>query len=59
MDIGANVVPKITGMIQGAPINSEQFEPLVKEYQLVDTLPNESTVKLLNCGIVHWKLLLR
>ena len=50
MNIQANVVPKITGMIQRAPINSEQFESLVKEYQLADTLPNElelSTVELL------------
>ena len=50
MDIQANVVPKITGMIQRAPINSEQFKSLVKEYQLADTLPNElevSTVELL------------
>ena len=28
MDIQANVVPKITGMIQRAPINSEQFKTL-------------------------------
>ena len=51
MYIQANVVPKITGMIQRAPINSEQFESLVKEYQLADTLPNElevSTVELLS-----------
>ena len=30
MDIQANVFPKITGMIQTAPINSKQFESLVK-----------------------------
>ena len=50
MDIQANVVPKITGMIQRAPINSKQFEFLAKEYQLADTLPNElemSNVELL------------
>jgi len=50
MDIQANVVPKITGIIQRASINSEQFESLVKEYQLAGTLPNElevSTVELL------------
>lgn len=50
MYIQANVVPKITGMIQRAPINSKQFEPLLKEHQLADTLPRElevSTVELL------------
>ena len=29
MNIQANVVPKITGMIQRAPINSKQFEPFL------------------------------
>ena len=50
MNIQANVVPKVTGMIQRAPINSKQFEPLLKEHQLPDTLPRElevSTVDLL------------
>ena len=50
MNIQANVVPKITGMIQRAPINSKQFEPLLKGHQLADTLPSElevSTVELL------------
>ena len=51
VDIQANVVPKITGMIQRAPINSKQFEFLAtKEYQLAGTLPNElemSNVELL------------
>ena len=53
VDIQANVVPKITGMSQRAPINpiySEQFESLVKEYRLPDTCPNElemSSVELL------------
>ena len=52
-DIQANFVPKITGMIQRALINriySKQFESLVKEYQLADTLPNElemSSVELI------------
>ena len=36
----ANVVPKITGTIQRAPINSKQFEFLAKEYQHAVTLPN-------------------
>ena len=46
----ANVVSKITEMIQRASINSKQFEPLLKDHQLADTLPSElqvSTVKLL------------
>ena len=50
MNIQANVVPKITGMIQRAPVNSEQFEPLVRGHALADTLPNElevSSVELL------------
>ena len=50
MNIQANVVPKITGMIQRAPINCKQFEPLLKEHQLADTFPSElevSTVELL------------
>lgn len=50
MNIQANVVPKISGMIQRAPINSKQFEPFFKEHQLADTLPSElevSTVELL------------
>ena len=50
MNIQANVVPKITGMIQRAPINSKQFEPLLKDLQLADTFPSEpevSTVELL------------
>ena len=50
MYIQANVVPKITGMIQRAHINSKQFEPLLKKHQLADTLPSEleiSTVELL------------
>lgn len=50
MNIQANVVPKITGMIQRAPISSKQFEPLFKEHQLADTFPSElevSTVELL------------
>ena len=40
MNIQANVVPKITGMIQRTPINSKQFEPLFKEHQLADTFPS-------------------
>ena len=40
MEIRANVVPKITGMIQRVPINSEQLEPLIKEHQLADSLWN-------------------
>ena len=40
MNIQANVVPKITGMIQRIRINSKQFEPLLKEHQLADSLPN-------------------
>ena len=50
MNIQANLVPKITGMIQRAPINCKQFEPLLKEHQLADTFPSElevSTVELL------------
>lgn len=50
MNIQANVVPKITGMIQKAPVNSEQFDPLVRGHELADTLPNElevSSVELL------------
>ena len=50
MNIQANVVPKITGMIQRASINSKQFEPLLKKHQLADTLPSEleiSNVELL------------
>jgi len=50
MNIQANVVPKITGMIQRAPINSKQFEPFLKDHQLADTLPSElevSSVELL------------
>ena len=40
LEIRANVVPKITGMIQRVPINSEQLEPLIKEHQLADSLWN-------------------
>ena len=50
MNIQANVVPKITGMIQRAPFNCKHFEPLLKEHQLADTFPSElevSTVELL------------
>ena len=50
MNIQANVVPKITGMIQRAPAHSEQFELLVRGHELADTLPNElevSSVELL------------
>ena len=50
MNIQANIVPKITRMIKRAPINSKQFEPLLKDHQLADTLPSElevSTVELL------------
>ena len=50
VDIQANVVPKITGMIQRAPIDSKQFEFPAKEYQLADSLPNKlemSNVELL------------
>ena len=50
MNIQANVVPKITGLIQRAPINCKRFEPLLKEHQLAHSLPSElevSTVELL------------
>ena len=50
MNIQANVVPKITGMIQRAPVNSEQFDPLFRGHELADTLPDElevSSVELL------------
>ena len=53
MNIQANVVPKITGMIQRALTNSRQFEPLLKEHQLADTLPRE--LKGINCGIADRK----
>lgn len=49
MNIQANVVPKITGMIQRATINSKQFEPFLKDHHLADTFPSElevSTVEL-------------
>ena len=42
MNIQSNIVPKITGMIQKAPINSKQFEPLLKDNQLA--LPSELEV---------------
>ena len=61
MNIKANVVPKITGMIQRAPINSKQFEPLLNEHQLGDTLPRElevSTVELLIGNDYYCELIL-
>ena len=64
VDIQANVVPKITGMIQRAPINPiycKQFESLVKEYQVADTLPNElevSSVELLIANDYYSDLIL-
>ena len=50
MEIRANVVPKITGMIQRMPINSEQLGPFIRDYHLSDSLRKElevSTVELL------------
>ena len=50
MNTQANVVPKITGMTQRAPINSKQLKALLKEHELADTHPRElevSTVELL------------
>ena len=50
MGIRANVVRKVTGMIQRVPINYEQLGPLLTEHQLADYLPKElemSTAELL------------
>ena len=50
IEIGANVVPKITCMFQRMPINSEKLGPLKKDHQLAASLPKElevSTVELL------------
>ena len=61
MNIQADVVPKITRMIQTAPINSKQFKPLLKEHQLADTLPSElevSTVELLIGNYYYSELIL-
>ena len=61
MNIKANAVPKITGMIHRAPIKSKQFEHLLKEHQLADTLPRElevSTVELLIGNDHHSELIL-
>ncbi len=62
MNIQANVVPNITGMIQRAPVNSEQVDPLVRGHELADTLPNELevlSVELLIENDYHefWKML--
>ena len=50
IEIRANLVSKITGMIQRMLINSELLGPLIKDYQLAASLPKElevSTVELL------------
>ena len=57
MEIRANVVLKITGMMQRMPINSERLGPLIKDYQLADSLPNElevSTVEFLIGTDYYW-----